>query len=88
MTPLNMEELRVRPLAYGDVAEAYAALAADERAPQHLTVEHWRGARDMYQRSLNIIQDLRDRGILDVEEIPEIENVGRKVAECDTFLGR
>ena len=31
MTPLNMEELRVRPLAYGDVAEAYAALAADER---------------------------------------------------------
>lgn len=57
-------------------------------APQHLTMEHWRGARDMYQRSLNIIQDLRDRGILDVEEIPEIENVGRKVAECDTFLGR
>jgi len=42
----------------------------------------------MYQRSLDIMQDLRDRGILDAEEIPEIQNVGRKIAECDAAVRR
>jgi hypothetical protein len=48
--------------------------------------EHWRTARDMYQRSLNMMQDLRNRGILDAEEIPEIENTARKIAECEAAL--
>jgi tetratricopeptide (TPR) repeat protein len=86
--PINVEQRRVRALAYGDVAEAYAVLAADKRAPQHLTAEHWRAARDMYQRSLDIMQDLRDRGILGADEIPDLERVAGKIAECDKALGK
>jgi hypothetical protein len=40
----------------------------------------------MYQRSLDIMQGLRNRGILDAEEIPELENVARKIADCDMRL--
>ena len=50
--------------------------------------EHWRTARDMYQHSLELMQDLRDRGILDAEEFPEIEKTSGKISECDAALGR
>jgi hypothetical protein len=81
----NASQRRLRVLAYGGLGDAYAMLATDPRA-SGLTNEHWRGARDMYQHSLNLMQDLRDRGILDAEEIPEIEKTSRKIAECDTAL--
>jgi len=40
----------------------------------------------MYQRSRDLIQDLRKRGILDHDEATEIEKVGRKIAECEAAL--
>ncbi len=43
-------------------------------------------ARDMYQRGLDIIQELRSRGILDDDEAKEIDTVAHKIAECDAFL--
>jgi tetratricopeptide (TPR) repeat protein len=84
--PANADLRRSRVLAYGDLGEAHAILAAHKRTPRHLTNQYWRRARDMYQRSLNIMKELRDRGILDAEEIPEIEKTIGKIAECDTAL--
>jgi serine/threonine protein kinase len=82
----NISQRRLRVLAYGDLGETYAMLAADPRTSSLLMNEHWRGARNMYQHSLNLMQDLRDRGILDAEEIPEIEKTSRKIADCDAAL--
>jgi hypothetical protein len=77
---------RSRVLAYSDLADAYAALSADKAAPSRLTAEHWRKARDMYQHSLSLMQDLQNRGILDAEEIPEIQKTADKIAACDAAL--
>ena len=48
--------------------------------------ETWRLAREMYHRSPHLMEDLRDRAILDAEEIPEIETMKAKIAESDAAL--
>ncbi len=81
--PANVERRRLRVLSYTYLGEAYVTLASHRRAPPGSTGDHWRAAREMYRRSLDILQDLSDRGILDSEEVTEIEVVARKIAECD-----
>jgi non-specific serine/threonine protein kinase/serine/threonine-protein kinase len=59
--PANVDQRRMRILAYTFLGEAYATLAADRRAPAGSTAEYWRAARDAYRQSLDIMRDLRDR---------------------------
>jgi eukaryotic-like serine/threonine-protein kinase len=79
---VNAMAARVRAIAYGDLGEAYAALAANNESKP----ADWRAAREMYQRNLELLQDLQTRGILDADEIPEIEKVRQKIADCDGAL--
>ena len=67
-----------------DAGEAYALLATGTR--DGAKAETWPLAREMYHRSLHLMEDLRDRGILDAEEIPEIETMKAKIAESDAAL--
>jgi hypothetical protein len=78
---VNTMAARVRTIGYGDLGEAYAALAATEARPAD-----WHAARDTYQRDLELLQDLQRRGILGEDEIPEIENTKHKIAQCDAAL--
>jgi eukaryotic-like serine/threonine-protein kinase len=84
--PSNVNLRRERTVTYGDLAEVYVLLAADKSAPPKLVIDEWRSAREMYQRSLQFMEDLRHRGILGADEIPEIEEVRQKIAECDAAL--
>jgi tetratricopeptide (TPR) repeat protein len=81
--PSDVSQRRLRVVIYGVLGDAYAVLAADKKSPSGLVPENWRAAGQMYRRSLNLMEDLRNRGVLDAEEIPEIEKTGRKIAECD-----
>jgi eukaryotic-like serine/threonine-protein kinase len=81
--PSDVSQRRLRVVIYGVLGDAYAVLAADKKSPSGLAPENWRAAGEMYRRSLDLMKDLQTRGILDAEEIPEIENTGRKIAECD-----
>ena len=76
---------RVRAIAFGDLGEAYATLATNNGSRDSAKHE-WRAARDMYQRSLNVLQELQKSGILDADEIPEVDNTGRKLADCEAAL--
>ena len=84
----NVSQRRLRVLAYGGLAEAYDTLARVSRAPSSLSMEYWGSAREMYRRSLDLMLDLQSRGILDAEEIPEIDVTSRKIAECEAELER
>ena len=86
--PNNADQRRARVLTSGAVAEAYALVAADKTLLRRTAMEHWRAARDMYQQALDIMRDLRNRGILDADEAKEIETTEKKVAECDAALAR
>ena len=81
--PSDVSQRRLRVVIYGVLGDAYSVLAADKKSPSGLAPENWRAAGEMYRRSLDLMKDLQTRGILDAEEIPEIENTGRKIAECD-----
>ena len=84
----NVEQHQVRALAYGEIADVYSLLARDTRTPQKLLKQLWRAARYMYERSLEILWDLRDRGVLNAEELTEIDTISQKIAECDVFLAK
>ena len=84
----NVERRHVRALAYGEIGDAYSLLARDTRTPQKFMKQLWRAARDMYERSLEIVLGLRDRGVLNAEELTEIDTIAQKIAECDLFLAK
>lgn len=82
----NLEQRNLRALANIEVADAYVLLARDARSPQRSLKEYWRTARDLYQRSLDILKDLRDRGFLGPDQVALIDTVSQKIAEADLFL--
>ena len=82
----NAMARRVRAIAYGDLAEAHASLAGSNSARPASAAADWRAAREMYQRSLNLLEDLKKQGILDAEELPELDKTRQKIAECEAGL--
>jgi tetratricopeptide (TPR) repeat protein len=84
----NVERHHDRALAYGEIGDAYSLLARDTRTAQKSMKQLWRAARDMYEHSLEILRDLRDRGVLNAEELTEIDTISQKIAECDVFLAK
>jgi tetratricopeptide (TPR) repeat protein len=86
--PANLELVLGRALAYAQIGDAYSLLARDARTPQKLMKPLWRAARDMYERSLEILVELRNRDVLSAEELTQIDIISQKIAECDLFLAK
>ena len=78
----------MRAQAYIYLGEAYAELATSKNAATIEQREHWRAARNMYGRSLEIWQGLQKRGILSVPDAGKPEEVARDIAKCDAVLGK
>ena len=88
-TPIDPANMYIRGLAaqgYGLLGKAQAKLASSSAARER---KHgWRAAREMFQRSLDIWQDLRARGTLAADDIPRLDEAIRQVAMCDTALAQ
>jgi len=84
---LDADQRRSVVLADGSIADAYAIAAADKNTSPREAGEYWRSAREMYQRSLDIMRELRTAGVLDDDEAREIDNTAGKIAQCDAALG-
>jgi serine/threonine protein kinase len=84
----NATHRSLKAQAYQYLGEAYAVLAASKEVPSSETTHHWSAARDMFQRSFDIWQDMRSRGILEVPDASKPEEVAHQIAKCDAFLGR
>jgi non-specific serine/threonine protein kinase/serine/threonine-protein kinase len=69
--------------AYAELGHAQALVASSRGAAQQ---EHWRAARDLFQRSHGIWTDLRDRGILSAIDHPKLDAVGREIVKCERLL--
>jgi non-specific serine/threonine protein kinase/serine/threonine-protein kinase len=75
-----------RGQGYMYLGAAYAALAISEKGAVGEQRKYWRSARDVYRRSLDIWQDMKQRGILTAEDADKPEEVARAIAECDAAL--
>jgi hypothetical protein len=77
-----------RAQAYAFLGYAYLALAASPNASASAKKEHASSARDMFQQTLHILDDLRNRqGTLGLNEDWAKEIAG-EIAKCDTALGK
>ncbi|MBA2731299.1 MAG: hypothetical protein H0U54_00240 [Acidobacteria bacterium] len=72
--------------SYADLGEAYSTAASDNRTPADERQDQWRAACDMYRRSLDILQDMLNRGILSSGDTGKLEMVAREIAKCDSLM--
>jgi tetratricopeptide (TPR) repeat protein len=86
--PAVINQRRLRATAFTDLGEAFALLAADKTESPALTARDWTAAREMYLGSLSLMQQLRAGGILGADELPELETIAHKIADCDRVLGK
>ncbi len=81
--PSNTEVRSDLALTYKQLAEVNVALANKSRSRQP-----WREARDWYQRALDVLRDLRQRGALSKDEAEEIDQISRRLAKCEASLAK
>lgn len=82
----NVEQRRVTASAYSEIGDTYSLIARDTRTPEQFMPKLWTAAREVYERSLAILIDLRERGVLNADDLTEVDNISHKIAECDLFL--
>ncbi|HEY6154033.1 MAG TPA: protein kinase [Candidatus Udaeobacter sp.] len=86
--PTNSALSDFRALACLHLADAYVALATSDKLSASDQQKHWRAAHDLYQRSLNIWQEMQRRGILTADDADKPDEVTRGIAKCDAALGK
>ncbi|MEK6289610.1 MAG: serine/threonine-protein kinase [Acidobacteriota bacterium] len=80
------EAMKRRELARScsNLGNVYAILAS--KSPGNQRIENWREARSNYQKSLDILLDMRNRGTLPAVESGEPEKIAAEIARCDAAL--
>jgi eukaryotic-like serine/threonine-protein kinase len=86
--PANTGYSDFRAQAYSHLGAAHVALADSTKSRAGEQQEDWRVARDFYQRSLAIWQEMQKRGILTAEIATKPEETARELAKCDAALAR
>jgi tetratricopeptide (TPR) repeat protein/tRNA A-37 threonylcarbamoyl transferase component Bud32 len=84
--PPNGALSSARGQVYMRVAAAHAALGASPELDATEQRQHWRTARELYARSLDIWQDMQKRGILTAEDATKPQELARALARCDGAL--
>jgi eukaryotic-like serine/threonine-protein kinase len=84
--PANSNHRSLKAQAYKYLGEAYAALAAATEGSTTQATQLWTAARDMFQQSLGICEDMHNRGILAPPDTPQIDEVAGEIAKCDAAL--
>jgi tetratricopeptide (TPR) repeat protein len=82
----NSPQQSMRGQIYIRLARAQAALADSGNITPAEQREHWRSARNLYARSLEIWQDMQTRGILTGEDAAKPREVAREIARCEARL--
>ena len=86
--PANAVHRSFRAEAYEYLGYAYNALATAAQGSPAETKQHTTAARDMFQQSLDILEDLRGRGLLNAADTRWARDIAGEVAKCDAALAR
>jgi len=85
--PANVNQRRLRVLAYTGLGDAYVVLA-DRQKESEAAESDRHAALDNYHRALNIMHEHRDRGIADADDLAAIDEVAGKATSCENSLRR
>lgn len=83
--PASVELRGIQAAIYMMHGDVHATLAASEQRTDR-ALNLWRTARDWYQRSHDILQNLRNEGQATDPEYGTPEELAAKIAQCDTSL--
>lgn len=75
-------------LSYFHIGETYAQMVASANTPRHQRPQHWRKARQAYQHSLELFQELQRKGALTQEYASKPDEITRAIARCDAALAK
>ncbi|CAN5638018.1 hypothetical protein BH20VER1_BH20VER1_29580 [soil metagenome] len=84
----NTQHRSLRAEAYQYLAYAHEALATQPHASADASRPHMSAARDMFQESLNVLEDFRSRGIMDASDAEWAKMLAGEIAKCDAALNR
>jgi tetratricopeptide (TPR) repeat protein len=84
--PASGTRSSLRGQVYMRIAAAHAALGASGRLGAAERQQHWQTARDLFNQSLTVWQDMQRRGILTAEDRTKPEEITRELARCDAAL--
>jgi len=86
--PANTTHQHQRAEGYEYLGYAYRALATSAKTPASETKPQMNTARDMFQQSLNILDDLRRRGTLSATNEQWSKSIASELAKCDADLAK
>ncbi len=86
LEPTNAQDRSLFANTYSDIGEAYWALALRRQNNFDEQRKYWLAAREMYERSLQIWQDMRSRGILSSFNREKPEAAARAIEKCNSAL--
>lgn len=84
--PANVRDRSFRAEAYEYLGYAYNALAAATQNSPDQFKRHTKSARDMFQQSVDILEDFRRRGLLNPADTKWAGNIAGEIAKCDEAL--
>jgi serine/threonine protein kinase len=85
--PANVNQRRLRVLAYTGLGDAYVVLADRQKGSEAAESDR-HAALDNYHRALDIMHEHRDRGIADADDLAAIDEVAGKATSCENSLRR
>jgi len=83
--PANVNQRRLRVLAFTGLGDAYVVLANAQKGSEAAGNDR-RAARDNYRRALDIMHEHRERGIADADDLAAMDEVARKATSCERML--
>ncbi len=84
--PGNSALRLLRAESYELLGEAYVVLASARKTPKIESRQQWAIAREMYQRSLTLLIDLRERGLLPELNADMPDKILREISRSDAEL--
>jgi serine/threonine protein kinase/tetratricopeptide (TPR) repeat protein len=85
--PTNVEYRGLLAATYAMLGNIHTTLVAGERQASR-QANHWRAARDLYQRGYDLLKGLKERGEFTSTEYGVPEEVAAKIAQCDAALAK
>jgi len=72
--------------SYAGFGAEYRRMAAQPNSSKSERLEDWRAARTNYEKSLDVLIGMRDRGGLSAEYTQKMSAIRKDVADCDAAI--
>jgi serine/threonine protein kinase len=85
-SPINAKIQRDLALTYLELGDTTAKIAVTAKLSSAKRAEQWREARDAYQKSLDIYQEMKNKGTISRADAGKINALAVDIAKCDAAL--